>query len=251
MSTLEARIDELYAAPLDAFVGQRNELARTLKGADAARVKRLPKPSVVPWAVNQVYWHARAVFDRMRRTGEQLRRAQLAALKSGRAQDVRAATDAHRKALGDAVAAASRLAMDAGAHPSADGLMRTFEALSLAADVDEPPGRLTKPLQPAGFEALAGITVAARRPATEEPSTDGASAARTRSDTREREREREEAVRKRAEAARERQRAQALAKAEADLDRLAKSERHAREAWERAKRDVEDAEKTLARLRER
>ena len=249
MSTLDARIDELYAAPLDTFVSGRNALAKTLKGADAARVKSLVKPSVVPWAVNQVYWHARTIFDRVRKTGEQLRKAQLAALKSGRAQDVRAATDAHRKALGDAVAAASRLAIEAGAHPSADGLMRTFEALSLAAELDEPLGRLTKPLQPAGFEALAGVTLPARAPHTkEQPATKASEPASPPPDLRAR--ERAEAARQREEARRQEQRAKALAKAEEDLERIATTERHARDAWERAKRDLDAAEKALVRLRQ-
>jgi hypothetical protein len=248
VSTLDARIDDLYAAPLDAFVARRNELAKTLKGADAARVKRLAKPSVVPWAVNQVYWHARSVFDRVRKTGEQLRRAQLAALKSGRAQDVRAATDAHRKALGDAVAAASRLAIEAGAHPSADGLMRTFEALSLAAELDESPGRLTRPLQPAGFEALAGVSLPAHRRHAEETSARAPATVGAPRDSRAH--ERAEAARKREEDARQRRRAQAIAKAEGDLERIARAERHARDAWERSKRDLEAAEKTVARLRE-
>jgi len=57
-----------------------------------------------------------------------LRTAQIAALE-GRAADVRAADEAHRRAIADAVAP------------------------------PEPPGRLTHLLQPGGFEALAGIRV--------------------------------------------------------------------------------------------
>jgi hypothetical protein len=55
---------------------------------------------------------------------------------------------------------AERIAAADGAHPATDGLMRTFEAISLTPDLREAPGRWIKPLQPAGFEALAGVTVA-------------------------------------------------------------------------------------------
>jgi hypothetical protein len=78
MSAIEKKIDELYSGPLPEFTKARNALAKTFTGADAARVKSLAKPSVVPWAINQVYWHARPVFERVMKAGEQLRRARTA-----------------------------------------------------------------------------------------------------------------------------------------------------------------------------
>ena len=93
VSTLESKIDDLYRQPLDEFVAARSALASELKGAEAQRVKALKKPTIVPWAVNQVYWHARPIFDRVQRSGADLRRAQIAALE-GRAADVHAAADA-------------------------------------------------------------------------------------------------------------------------------------------------------------
>src|SRR5262245_7631344 len=157
--SLESRIDDLYRAPLATFIEARTALAKTLTGADAQRVKRLPKPTLVPWAVNQVYWRARAVFDRVVKSGERVRDAQVATLE-GRKADLRGATDAHRKAIGEAVREATAIAGAEGSHPAADDLMRTFEAISLAAERDEAPGRWTKPLKPAGFEALSGVKVA-------------------------------------------------------------------------------------------
>jgi hypothetical protein len=162
--TLETAIDNLYRAPLADFVGARTALAKTLTGGDAQRVRKLPKPTAVPWAVNQVYWQARPVFDELIKSGERLRHTQIAALE-GRSGDLRAATDAHRRAIGDAVRRAEQIASAEGVHPASDALTRTFEALSLARAGDEAPGRLTKPLHPAGFEALAGVNVA---PATAE-----------------------------------------------------------------------------------
>jgi hypothetical protein len=114
---------------------------------------------VVPWAVNQVYWRARPIYDRLMQSGEQLRQAQVAALQ-GKNANLRSATDAHRAAIADAVRHAERFAAADGSRPPSDALMRTLEALSLAAGVDEAPGRLTRALQPAGFEALAGVKIA-------------------------------------------------------------------------------------------
>jgi hypothetical protein len=159
--SLESRIDDLYRAPLATFIEARTALAKTLTGDDAKRVKSLPKPTVVPWAVNQVYWRARAVFDRVVKSGERVREAQVATLE-GRKADLRGATEAHRKAIGEAVREATAIAGAEGSHPAADDLMRTFEAISLAAERDEAPGRWTKPLKPAGFEALSGVKVATK-----------------------------------------------------------------------------------------
>jgi hypothetical protein len=157
--TIDADIDDLYKNPPDQFTAARNALAKTLAGADAVHVKQLAKPSVVAWSVNQVYWRARATFDRLLAAGERVRNAQIATLK-GKSADVRSLTEAHGKAIADAVNEATRLATAAGLSPNADELARTFESLSLAAESPEPPGRLTRALQPAGFEALAGMTPA-------------------------------------------------------------------------------------------
>ena len=131
MPALDTQIDDLYRQPLDAFIAARTALAKTLTGADAQRVRSLVKPLVVPWAINQVYWQARPVFDAALRSGAQVRKVQVAALE-GRSVDVRDAGEVHRHAVADAVTEAVRLANAAGLKPSPEALMRTFEALSLA-----------------------------------------------------------------------------------------------------------------------
>jgi hypothetical protein len=168
VAPIETDIDELYQRPLGSFVAARDALARTLNGSDAKRVKALPKPTVVPWAVNQVYWHARPVYDRVGKSGAALRAAQVAALE-GRRADLREARAAHQKAIGHAVAEALRLAAGAAAHPSIDQLSRTFEALTLQKTPPGEPGRLVSVPEPAGFEALSGIPIAARKMAREQP----------------------------------------------------------------------------------
>jgi len=150
-------IDELYRGPLTEFTAARNALVKQHRGADASRIRKLAKPTSVAWAVNQVYWNARKVYDQLLKSGERVRKSQIAALE-GKKADVREAGEAHRRAIADAVKEAQRLATQVGSQPGADALMRTFEALSLAIEPPEPPGRLTKELQPAGFEALTGVT---------------------------------------------------------------------------------------------
>lgn len=107
MASLEAAIDDLYKRPLGEFIAGRSALAKTLAGDQRTRVARLEKPTVVPWAINQVYWRDRPVFDRVLHTGAALRQAQTTALAGGRA-DVRRAGDALRQALAAAVDRATR-----------------------------------------------------------------------------------------------------------------------------------------------
>ncbi len=210
--TLEANIDNLYRESFGGFVAARTALAKTLTGADAQRVRKLTKPTVVPWAVNQVYWRDRRAWDQLVKAGEQLRKAQVAALE-GRKADVRAATEAHRQAVADAVQKAERIAAADDVHPAADALMRTFEAISLRPDGGEQPGRLTKPLQPSGFEALAGIKVAAKAPPPEPRPSAADMKAKAKAEVA---RKKHEAEVRRAEAALERAR-QKMAEAEAAL----------------------------------
>src|SRR5262245_18244118 len=101
MPSLDARIDELYKSTLADFVAARNTLTKTLTGADAKTVKALKKPGVVPWAVNQLYWRARPIYDRLMKSGRQLRAAQISGLegKAGKPADIRAASETHRHAL--------------------------------------------------------------------------------------------------------------------------------------------------------
>ncbi|HMF94987.1 MAG TPA: hypothetical protein VKE96_11855 [Vicinamibacterales bacterium] len=263
MSALDDKIDDLYQQPLGEFIGARNALAKTLSGADAARVKGLPKPTVVAWAANQVYWHARSAHDALMKSGERVRKAQIAALQ-GKAADIRTANEEHRRAVAAAVAEAERLASTGGSKPSPDALSRTFEALSLTPHPPDPPGRLAEALQPAsGFEALAGITPAGpakagpyRRTDAESDSEGPATAGhyrdrvaegdsgsvrlqpdrdRGRKETaREREAARRAEEEARAAAAEARKREGELKKAEAAVARAEATEKLARASWEEA-----------------
>ena len=262
MSALDPRIDDLYKLPLGDFTGARNALAKSLSKDDAKQIKGLEKPTVVPWAVNQVYWRARSTYDRVMNSGGKLRAAQIAALE-GRNADVRAASEAHRRAIGEAVAEAERLSATAGVKPGADAIARTFESLSLATSSPETPGRLTQPLHPAGFEGLTGAKLELRtqhlelgtKPAKLELRKGNADQ-RTPDERRTPSEERlaEAAERAAAEAAAkdaaERKKHDAAVKAaEATLARVEAGERDARAAWEKAHDALLAARQALTDLR--
>jgi hypothetical protein len=250
MASIDSPIDDLYKGSLDSFVPARNALAKSLKGDDAKTVKQLAKPTVVPWTVNQIYWHRRPDYDRVLSTGAALRKAQIAAL-GGRAGDVRAAAAAHRAAIADAVKAGVQLAEAGGEHPSADAVSRMLEAISLSEQDKDAHGRFTKPIQPAGFEALAGVAVKsspgaaiAAPAAPAEPAGGrqrGGAAAEAARKAEERERERQQ----RESAAAERRRQAAIEKAEAKLEEAKAEEARAKRAWEQARERLAAAERAL------
>ncbi len=221
---MDAKIDRLYQLALDEFTAARNTLAKSLTGADAALVKKLVKPTVVPWAVNQVYWRARPAYDRLLKCGEKLRATQIAALE-GRKADVAAASDAHRRAIADAVREAERLTAGVKAKPGAEALSRTFEALSLTRTPPEAHGRFTTELQPAGLEALAGITPKAP------PKSSGV---RLQPDPK---------------PAADLKREAEIKSAEGDLVRMEEAERRAREVWDRAHDEMLAARRALSDLK--
>jgi len=249
--TLDSRIDELYKIPLDEFVPARTSLAKSLSGDEAKRIKSLAKPTVVPWSVNQVYWHEKDVYTRVLKTGEKLREAQLTALK-GRHSDVRGATTTHRQAVAGAVKAATRLAGNAGAKPDAEQLARMFEAVSLQPTPPEPHGRFTRPLQPQGFEALAGVAIKAVPPSIREPPAKTTSQSAPSTETKSSAEEAREIRRREHEAAvAKRQHEMALKAAETKLTHAVADEARARAEWDRAKKALTDAERALEDLRAR
>ena len=226
MAKTDSDIDALYQALPSEFTASRNALAKTLTAEAGREVRSLKKPTVVPWSVNQVYWKARAVYDKLLVRGHELRAAQIASLK-GKKSDVRTAMEAHRRAVGDAVHRAEQIASEAGLSPDAEQLARMFEAVSLAATPPSNAGRFTDVIEPQGFEALAGVTPVAR-PA--------ASADRQRAE--QERRQQQEADARLDEATRELERAQERARA-------------ARQAAERAEADLAAAERAVAEAQRR
>ena len=162
---LEDDVDALFSLPLAEFIAARKTLAVRLKqagrGNEADRVKALVKPSISAWAVNQLYWKHREVFDRLIATGQRFRKAQTSGL-AGKVAEMRGALDARREALSDLAHLATALLSDAGHNPTPDTMLRitaTLEAMSAyASHPDAPsPGRLTHDVDPPGFESLGSL----------------------------------------------------------------------------------------------
>lgn len=162
---VQAEIDRLYQGSLNEFTAARNALAARLKAAgrrnEAERVRALTKPALPAWSVNQVYWHATDVFDRLLRAGDRLRDAQLAGLK-GSSSDMAQAALARQQAIDAVVERAMRFVTDVGSPASSTTQQRvavTADALAAHGTLPNrpPAGRLTGDLDPPGFGLLAAL----------------------------------------------------------------------------------------------
>jgi hypothetical protein len=156
---VEQRIDALYGLPLDAFTAARNALAADLKkegDAEAAeRVRTLAKPPVAVWAINQAARTDKVSVRRLVKAADALRAAQEKAL-AGKHADLGEAQRRER----EAVRVLARTASAAlGRETQVDRIERTLRAAALDPAAREllQSGRLTEELEPAGFDALAGI----------------------------------------------------------------------------------------------
>lgn len=153
---LQDELDDLYKLPLKDFTPARNALAKKAGGADAAEIKSLQKPSVPAWAVNQLYWKSREVYDALIKAAESLRGAHRGLL-AGKTTDIHKAEADHRDRVRAAMQDIRRLLADAGETASEQTLAAASETLEALPAQDEAPGRLTRPLKRMGFEALAGV----------------------------------------------------------------------------------------------
>mgnify|MGYP001176960089 CR=1 FL=1 len=67
---LDDQIDQLYQLPLDEFTVARNALA---KDSGASEIKKLEKPNLAAWTVNQLYWRNRKAYDEVTKAAERMR----------------------------------------------------------------------------------------------------------------------------------------------------------------------------------
>jgi hypothetical protein len=255
MADVEDAVDRLYQLPLEEFTSARNALAKELK---RPALKELEKPNVAAWAVNQLYWKERATHDRLAKASERLR-GEHRKLLAGKSSDIREAEKAHREIVRDALEKARGLLQSAGQALSPATLAAVQETLE-ALPAQDAAGRLTRPLKPAGFEALSGMAIAPtlrivhKPPAREAEGTSRTGAkeagskenrARERQLAKQREREEEERKERQREAERELKLAEAaMLKAE---EAVKKAEKTLGEL--RAARDAAVSEYQRARLR--
>ena len=157
----ESDIDRLYQLPLDEFTAARAELAKDADRDDKAAIKALAKPTLPAWVVNQLFWTSRKTWDALVDASNRLRSAHRAAL-SGKKVDLRDPDAAHRSALNAALKETNGILARAG-HPATSSTLDAVSKTLAALPADHiAPGRLTKPLSPAGFELFSGVKPAAR-----------------------------------------------------------------------------------------
>ena len=162
---LEDELDALFRLRVAEFTAGRNALAAQLKKGgrrdESDLVKALVKPSISAWAVNQLYWQHREAFDRLIATGQRFRKAQTSG-RPGKVADMREALDARREALAHLSDLATALLRDAGSGSTPETIHRittTLEAMSAYASFPDAqrPGRLTRDVDPPGFESFASL----------------------------------------------------------------------------------------------
>lgn len=234
---LERELDDLFGLPAGEFTAARNDLAKRLKAAgeteQAENVRRLAKPTVPAWAVNQLARTEKSKVRRLLDAGEKLRGAHERALSDRAGEDFRKATEAERGLVQELTDDARALLEDAG-NPASDQVVKRISETLRAASTDEEArelleaGRLTEELEPAGFGALAGVPFSAQpreRPSGSSPREDRARLQRQLRELRPR-----------------------VQQAQRDAVRAANDARHAKEAAAKATRDAEEKQEIAQEL---
>lgn len=224
-------LDALYALSPEEFTAARDRLAASLRSAgdrdDAAEVKKLRRPTVTAWALNQL---VRAEPDRVRElveAGDALRAAQRRAASGTKDSGFRDATARRRELVQALTRAASEILAGRGGAGGEEEIARTLETASVDAAAAEEvlAGRLARPiLGGSGFEAVTGFEVV---PDAEDEPSDA-------------ERQAHEVAVRNAE--------RQAAEAEADAKRAAMRAEHLAEQAEQASQRAEEARAETARL---
>jgi len=250
------QIARLYGLPLDEFTAARDAEARRLRTEGdreaAEAVRRLPKPTLAAWTVNQLVRREPDAVGTLLEAGEALRATQAEVMGGGDPAALRDAGRTERDAVEALVELARALLTDAGRGDAA--IERVRETLHAAAGDEEVreelrDGRLAREHRPSGLGAfvLGDVPPPPPRPAPPRPPRGDAEAA-----TRARREARAALQQAKGEAAaaerdaarmqeRARQAARALAEAEADSARAAEALQAARERLREAEAAVEDA----------
>lgn len=149
-------LEELYGAPLNEFTQRRNALAKKLveqgRREEAESVRKLKKPRLPAWAINQLARRAKDLVDRFLEAGQRIEDA-------GSADAMRLATQERHALAQDLVRRAERILSEAGQSTSSATLHQVSQSLYGTTSAEERDrlrrGILTDPLEGAGFgEAL-------------------------------------------------------------------------------------------------
>ncbi len=207
----------LYGLPLDRFTAERDALAKRLRAAGereaAADVRKLRKPTVPAWAVNQAARADAKAAKALVAAGERLASAQEAMLSGSPSGDLREAVAAHGEAVERMM---GPVAEALGSAAGASNLDRARETLRAVAGDDElraefEAGKVVRDREAVGFGGAVPASLAPAKPRRRAP-------------------------------AQERRRAAAdVRRAERALDAAAAEAEEAERRLDRARRDVEAA----------
>ena len=255
---VDAALDRLYGVPLDEFVAQRKAISAELRAAgrrEGARlVAKATKPSVSAWAVNQLARRNRPAVDELLAAGERLVSEQAAALRGG-GEEFEQAQRVERAVVRQLVDGAAKI-LDIAGRPASTTVRERLAATLRAAAVDDEGrellarGRLTRDLEPAGFDALAAMAATMRRGGVARPRPRGTTSRPRVEKQPERDERRERLAAAREELAAARTRVRERERAARDADHLARAaEKAAREAEQEAARARRDADEARERAR--
>jgi len=138
-TSLDSKLDDLYAGPPDEFVSKRDELAKELRKAGdkdaAAEVKALRRPTAAAALVNELSRERKKDVAELAKAGEDLR----SATSAGDGKKLRAAAKREREAVGRLMEAAEELGSEAGGATSAtlDRIAETLRAATRDSEVGE------------------------------------------------------------------------------------------------------------------
>lgn len=175
MSELPPEVADLYREPPAGFIAARDALAAELKGAgrddDAGTVKKLRKPTLPVWAVDQLGAREPKLVAQLLDAGAELRAAQQATLSSAEAAErLRTATATRREVVAKLTASAVAALGEIGAAggTQADTIAAALESASIDTQVGERlrTGTLTAlPDAPGGFGDVFGLSAVPDLPA--------------------------------------------------------------------------------------
>ena len=168
--SVDSDIDDLFRLTPDRFTAARDELAgrlaKTGEKDAAAAVKKLRKPTLIAWALNELSRRSREDLTSLIEAGDELRSAQRKAASGMKESGFQRAVEARRRAIHALTAAAVEILSEAG-KPSQSAeaeIGRTLEAASVDREAGEQllQARLSKPIATVpGFDSVTGFEVIA------------------------------------------------------------------------------------------
>jgi hypothetical protein len=157
----EAQLDAVFQLRPAEVVPARNALSDRLKKAGdkpaAAQVSAIKRPTPTAWAINQVHFREPELLQRASELAAKLRELHAADGVDGK--QLAAAAEALRRATQQVVDAAMRHCEAAGLAGGSPQQRKVFAMVQswLSGAADERPGRMTHDVEASGFEAIGSV----------------------------------------------------------------------------------------------